>query len=317
MSQRSENQDKQGVPDSKHWLLLVFSLPAKRSSERVEVWRRLKRIGSLPLGPPGHLLPHSPQNQEHFEWLAAVIRGYGGQASVMQVHAIDNLPATELVARFNTARSHDYKEVIEELEKIQRRKRRRLPGQQLAKLRRRLDEIASIDFFNCPLRGRADDLLQRATGSELEKKASGAVRKSEFQNGLWVTRPRPGIDRVSSAWLIKKFIDPKAKFAFSSHPARMRGAIPFDTFDGAGFSHKEDRCTFETLCREFQIADPRVTALAQIVHDADLRDEKFGRTEAPAIDAVLAGWAEQESIDDNELLKRGMELFEGLYRRLQ
>ena len=317
MNQRRKNRDKQPTPHGNNWLLLVFSLPVKRTSERVEVWRRLKRIGALPLGPPGHLLPHSPQNQEHLEWLAGTIRGYGGEASVLQVHGIDNLPAAELVARFNGVRSQDYREVIKELEKIQRRKRGRSPGQQLATLRRRLTEIASIDFFNCALRARAEDLLQCATGNEQQKILSGAVRKSEFHNRTWVTRPRPGIDRVSSAWLIRKFIDPKAKFTFSSQPARMRGAIPFDTFDGIGFTHKEDRCTFETLCREFQIGDAKVSALAQIVHDADLRDEKFGRTEAPAIDAILAGWAEQESVDDNELLKRGMELFEGLYRSLQ
>lgn len=316
MNQRRKNRDKPQTLLGKSWLLLVFSLPAKRASERVEVWRRLKRIGALPLGPPGHLLPHSPQNQEHLEWLAGAIRGYGGEASVVQVHGIDNLPAAELVARFNLVRSRDYREVIEELGKIQRRKRGRSPGQQLAKLRRRLDEIASIDFFNSALRARAEHLLQCAAGSELQKSPFRVVRKSEFHNRTWVTRPRPGIDRVSSAWLIRKFIDPKAKFTFSSQPAGIRGAIPFDTFDGIGFTHKEDRCTFETLCNEFQIVDPKVSALAQIVHDADLRDEKFGRTEAPAIDAVLTGWAEQESVDDNELLKRGMELFEGLYRSL-
>ena len=314
-NQSKKNPHRPKVHNEQLWLMIVFSLPATRTSERVEVWRRLKRIGALPLGPPGYVLPHSPQNQEQFEWLAAAIRDYKGQASVIQVRAIDNLPAAELVRRFNDARSIEYKELIEELGRMQRQKDGTVSGQQPARLRRRLDEIASIDFFHCALRGETEELLQRALGRDLKGGSSGIARKSEFYNKTWVTRPRPGIDRVSSAWLIRRFIDPKAKFAFSSQPIRMRGAIFFDTFDGTGFTHKEDRCTFETLCKEFRINDPKVSTLAQIVHDADLRDEKFGRVEGQAIEAALTGWAEQ-SLADNEILKRGMQLFEGLYRSL-
>ena len=316
MKKSVTSQTKRQFSSRDKWLLLVFSLPSKRTSERVEVWRRLKRIGALPLGPPGYLLPHTRENQEQFEWLAAAIRGYKGQASVIQVQAIDDLPPAELVRRFSEARSRDYQELIQQLEKLQPEKQGRTAGSQLAKLRRRLDEIASIDFFRSPLRYRAEDLVQRAMGGTSKVKPRAIVRKSEFQNKTWVTRPRPGIDRVSSAWLIRKFIDPEARFVFSSKPSKMRNAIPFDTFEGAGFTHKEDRCTFETLCKEFAVRDSKVLAIAQIVHDADLRDDKFGRAEGQAIDAVLVGWAEQ-LIDDDELLKRGMELFEGLYRSMQ
>lgn len=316
MANQSEKKQRRSKGRTEQlWLLLVFSLPAKRASERVEVWRRLKRIGALPLGPPGYVLPHSPENQEQFEWLATAIRDYKGQASVIQVRAIDNLPAAEMVRRFNESRSVEYKEVIEEIGRMQRQKDGTVSGQQPTRLRRRLDEIASIDFFHCSLRSQAEHLLQLALERDLKGSSSGVVRRSEFYNKTWVTRPRPGIDRVSSAWLIRKFIDSKAKFAFSSQPVRMRGAIPFDTFDGTGFTHKEDRCTFETLCKEFRINDPKVSSLAQIVHDADLHDEKFGRVEGQAIEAALMGWAEQ-SLDDHEILKRGMQLFEGLYRSL-
>ena len=301
--------------DSAGWLLLVFSLPSKRTSERVEVWRRLKRIGALPLGPPGYVLPRTQQNQEHFEWLAAAIRGYKGQASVIQVQAIDDLPSTQLRKRFNEARSREYQEVIENLESIRRAEPGKAAGSQLAKLQRRVEEIKSIDVFHSALRRRAEDLLQCATAEGLKPAALAVVRRSEFQNRTWVTRPRPGIDRVSSAWLIRKFIDPEAKFVFSSKPAAVRNAVPFDTFEGAGFTHEEDRCTFETLCKKFGVRDSRVLAIAQIVHDADLHDDKFGRSGGQAIDAILVGWAGQ-SIDDNELLDRGMELFDGLYRSM-
>jgi len=239
-----------------------------------------------------------------------------GQASVIQVRAIDDLPAAEVIERFREARSRGYQQVIQQLASIQRAKRKQSTNAQLAKLRRRLDEIAAIDFFGCALRYQAENLLQRATEKGPKAKPHALVRKPEFQNKTWVTRPRPGIDRVSSAWLIRRFIDPAAKLMFSSQPAKMRDAIPFDTFEGLGFTHKQDHCTFETLCNEFAIRDPKTLALAQMVHDADLRDDKFGRAEGKAIEAVLVGWAEQ-SISDDELLKRGMELFDGLYRSMQ
>jgi hypothetical protein len=128
-------------------------------------------------------------------------------------------------------------------------------------------------------------------------------------------RPRPGIDRVSSAWLIRRFIDPKAIFLFAKDAEAFADAIPFDTFSGKGFSHRGDDCTFETLVKEFGVKDKKVSRMAQAVHDADLADEKFGRPEALGIDQVLIGWANQ-GIRDDQILQRGMESIEGLYQAL-
>ena len=130
----------------------------------------------------------------------------------------------------------------------------------------------------------------------------------------WITRPRPGIDRVSSAWLIRRFIDPRAKFAFLGRRAPA-GAIPFDTFLAEGFGHRGDDCTFETLRKEFAIRDVKVVSIAEIIHDADLGDEKFARPEGLGLDRVLIGWA-QQGVADDELLRRGMDLIEGLYQAL-
>src|SRR3954466_11905858 len=125
-----------------HWLLLVFSLPTKRATVRVEVWRKLKRIGALPLGPPGYLLPNSAVNHEHFEWLASTIRSYRGDASVIQVQAIDDLPFEQLVKRFNESRSRDHQELIEDLSRIQ--KERTINSVQIASLRRRFEDLTAI-----------------------------------------------------------------------------------------------------------------------------------------------------------------------------
>ncbi len=295
------------------WLLFVFSLPAKRASQRVEIWRLLKRYGSVGLRSSGYVLPNNSQNLERFEWLAATVRKYRGEASVIRVESIDNLPSEELSELFLEARGRDYEAMIRELKHKAASKRG-----QLSRLRRRFQELVAIDFFNSPLRSRVEQLLANADARREPVAASGrrtSRHKKEFQKRVWMTRPRPGIDRVSSAWLILRFIDPKARFVFGTDPQRVAGAVPFDMFQPNGFGHRGDDCTFETLCKEFPVSDPKVKVISQIIHDADLGDEKFGHSEGIALDHVLIGWA-QQGLSDEVLLQRGIELIEGLYRSI-
>ena len=298
------------------WLLLVFSLPLKQASQRVEVWRKLQRYGGLQLGSSGYVLPHTPANLEHFEWLAAFIRKYKGQASVLEVQSIDDMPSEKLTKLFNEARARDYELLMRVLKKLGS-KSGALTSRRLTRVRQRFQEIIAIDFFNSPLRSRVENLLARATETESEEvRAKRGKRSSkEYMGRIWMTRHRPGIDRVSSAWLIKTFIDPKAKFIFGSDPATQPEAIPFDMFHAEGFGHRGNDCTFETLVKEFGIADPKAVAISQMIHDADLGDEKFARTEGTGLDRVLIGWA-QQGISDDEILHRGMQLIEGLYHAL-
>ena len=298
------------------WLLLVFSLPAKQASQRVEIWRKLKRYGALALRSSGYVLPSSPENLERFEWLATAIRKHKGQASVVQVHSFDDLPSEKLIGHFVEARSRDYESVMRDLKKALANSRR--SALLLPRLRRRFQEIAAIDFFHSPLRSRVEALLARADapGQARLASASQARRvKKEYLGRTWITRPRPGIDRVSSAWLVRRFIDPNASFVFADDPGSQKDAIPFDMFQGGGFGHRGEDCTFETLVKEFAIHDAQVRKIAEIIHDADLGDEKFGHVEGVGIDKILIGWARQ-SVADDEILRRGMELIEGLYRSL-
>ena len=298
--------------DATGWIMLMFNLPAKQASQRVEIWRKLKRYGALPLQSGGHLLPNNPQTLEHLEWLATVIRKYKGQASVLHVQSVDDCPDTELRRRFVDARSKDYEALQSELKKTLHSRSR--PASALSRIRKRFAEVSAIDFFNSPFRSRVEALLARADGVEnsVSNSQRGQRVRKEYLNRTWVTRPRPGIDRVSSAWLITRFIDKNAKFIFDTDPARHANAVPYDMFQGNGFGHRGEHCTFETLCKEFLIRDKKVQVIAQIVHDADLEDEKFGRTEGSGLDRVLVGWAKQD-VSDEELLRRGMQLIEGLY----
>jgi hypothetical protein len=153
------------------------------------------------------------------------------------------------------------------------------------------------------------------TGTKPSSSERGSASKAKHQKSTWITRPRPGIDRVSSAWLIARFIDAKLKFIFDSNPAAHPNAIPFDMFQGVGFGHEGDRCTFETLCLAFDISDKLVLTLAQAIHDADIEDGKFGRHEGHAVNQILRGWAAQ-NVPDDQLLRRGMDLIEGFYNSI-
>jgi hypothetical protein len=262
--------------DATPWLLLTFSLPAKRASQRVEVWRKLQRYGAVPLGNSGYLLPNNPTNQERFEWLATAIRKYAGEASVVKVQSIDNLSTPQLMGRFAEARAREYQELIQELQKLSSIPPQKRASGRVSRLRARFREIVEIDFFNSPLQKRVEELLSRADASPALAGEAAKINPREYAGRVWVTRPRPGIDRAASAWLIRRFIDKKARFTFAPEERVPRAAVPFDMFHG-GFGHRGEDCTFETLQKTFRIRDQKVGAIGQIIHDADLLDEKFGR----------------------------------------
>jgi hypothetical protein len=293
------------------WLLLTFTLPTKRASQRVEVWRKLQRDGAVPLGNSGYLLPNNFTNQERFEWLATTIRKYAGEASVVMVQSIDNLSTPQLIGRFAEARAREYQELIRELQKGSSTPHQKLAPGRLSRLRARFQEIVAIDFFDSPVQKRVEELLARADTSPTPAGEIAKINPLGYRRRVWVTRPRPGIDRSASAWLIRRFIDKKARFTFAPEEHVPSEAVPFDMFQG-GFGHRGEDCTFETLQKLFRIRDKKVGVIGQIIHDSDLLDEKFGRKEGFGIDEVLNGWAKQ-GIPDKELLERGIQLIEALY----
>jgi hypothetical protein len=299
------------------WLLLVFSLPVGRGSQRVEVWRKLQRFGAIALGNSGYLLPNQPANLERFEWLAAAIRNYRGDASVVEVQAIDNLSNPQLAGKFREASTRSFRALLRDAQRIIASPVARRPPAKINRLRQRFQEIAATDFFGSSLRGRVERLMERVQSEKVIPSPTAPFspqQRKTFRGRTWVTRPRPHVDRVHSAWLIRRYIDPRAKFAFAKEGQVPRGGIPFDMYQG-GFGHRGEDCTFETLVKQFRIRDRRVRVMAQIVHDADLFDEKFGRAEGLGINQVLRGW-DRQGLTDRELLERGMELVEGLYNSL-
>jgi len=299
------------------WLLLLFSLPTNRNTERVAVWRRLKKMGAVQIKTSTYLLPDEPAQYEQFQWLAQQIRDYGGDSTLVRAQEIEGLTKEKVIAMFNDARAKDYAELRKSLQGfIGRRKKieAETAAAELERLTRQFREIREVDFFDSARGHDVAMLLRRAEGRSRTGQLA-VLDAKQYQCKTWLTRPRPEIDRVGSAWLISKFIDRKPKFVFAPSADAVPGAIPFDMLD-AEFSHHGNYCTFETLIRRFAIRDKVVAKIGEMIHDADLDDARFQRIEAVGIDRVLKGWAKQ-GLTDQEILRRGFECFDALYTFLQ
>jgi hypothetical protein len=305
------------------WLFLLFNLPAKHSSERVKVWRRLKKFGAVQLKTSTYVLPDEPVHYERFQWLAKEIDDTGGEATLVRVKDIEGMPYAAVVALFNEARARDYDEIAEPLTQlIKDRKARKLPADaftgELEKVQKRFQEIQEIDYFQSTRGEDLRALFQKAVSLGAPKKkpeAKTRLRVEDYRGKTWMTRPRPEIDRVGSAWLILKFIDPGAKFVFANTPAAAPDAIPYDMFD-VEFSHHADSCTFETLIERFAIRDRVVLRIAELIHDADLEDDKFHRVEGFGVEQIFKGWAKQ-GLTDQQILTKGGECFDALYAQFK
>jgi hypothetical protein len=292
------------------WLLMVFTLPSAKASERVQIWRKLQKFGSLPFRNAGYLLPNTPENRERLVWVSETVRSNGGDASVLEVSSIDDLPENAVQELFRQARDADYEALRKDLGKL--KPHSGISNPQALKLRKRFDELVTMDFFVSKRRSEVQALFEQLNPLATEDKPAKLFSKKDYQKKTWLTRPKPGIDRASSAWLISRQIDGHPSFAFAEKSETHPEAIAFDMYGPSGFGHEGDRCTFETLCRAFSIKDKKIALIAEAIHDADLEDNKYGRQEGHVINRILKGWAKQ-NVDDHELLKRGMDLIEGLY----
>ena len=302
--------------DATSWLLLLYSLPTRQKTERVAVWRRFKKIGAVQIKTSTYLLPDQPPQYEHFQWLAQQIRDFGGDATLVRIQEIEGLSNEKLIALFNRARDEEYGAIKKALHAFLARGRKADPeskAAELERLTRQFRAIREIDFFQSARGQDVQMLLRRAEG--VPKKALPRLDAKNYRGKTWLTRPRPEIDRAGSAWLIRRFIDPRAKFVFASMAPSNRQIIPFDMVD-AEFSHHGDFCTFETLIRRFGIEDKAVRKIAEMIHDADLEDAKFQRWECIGIDRVLKGWGKL-GMSDDQILQHGFECFDGLYSFLQ
>ena len=315
---------------SRKWLLLLLQLPTRPASVRMKTWRRLQQLGSVAIKNSVYVLPNTPQAREDFEWLTSEIRAAKGLASIMIAEALTAEEDDEIRTAFLNQRATEYDALRGPAEAVLRPRKARPAGagrlaaeRALRSGREALARLDAMDLIPADARTKAVGALERLEARMAPEPegtptmpAVAASRPETFQNKTWVTRPRPGVDRMSSAWLIQRFIDPKARFAFAGEPpADDRKGVPFDMF-GVAFGHQGDRCTFEVLCDRFGIKDSAVKQLAKIVHDVDLKDERYTPPEAPIVARMVEGLRASYA-DDQELLKHGIAMFAALYESLQ
>jgi hypothetical protein len=306
------------------WVVFSYSLPSKaRSSPRVALWRRLRRLGAI--SPTGglHVLPAREECLEAFQWLAEEVQHAKGEALVMRVEQFDGLSDAALMERFRQARAEDYAALdaqAAELEarlgaELTREERSRL-REMLERMRRQHAEVARIDFFDAPegglLASRLGRMAQALSAGEGSAAPTAPAAIETYRETRWVTRPRPHVDRLSCIWLIRRFINPQAVVRYS--PTPEPGEVGFDMPHGE-FTHRGHLCTFETMVRAFGLEDQVLQAMGEIIHEIDLRDGRYMHPEIAGIDAVLRGWL-LARLSDLELEAHGVALFEGLYADL-
>lgn len=308
------------------WLLLIHHLPPKPAYLRVKVWRRLQVLGAVPVKNSVYVLPASEDSYEDFQWLLREIVAGGGEGTVCEARFTDGLSDDRVEDLFRSARDEEYRQLAREvLALVTAGRERSTPEsalrEQAARMRRRLAEAVARDFFAARGRAEAQRVLE-----ELEGKLSRpAVRhppggdamttkaSAKYRGRVWVTRRGMQVDRIASAWLIRRFVDPEARFKWvAQRDYRPRaGEVGFDMFE-AEFTHVGDACTFEVLIQRMGLDDPALVPIRDIVHDLDLKDGKFGRPEAAGIRMLLAGVTVADRSDE-ERLEQGAALFDRLY----
>lgn len=306
------------------WLVLVHQIPPKPAYLRVKIGRRLSRIGAVALKNTVYVLPRSDEALEDLQWVLREVVSSGGEAALLEGRLLDGFTDDDVEGLFRAARDSDYGALADEIRALEARcleaaaeaEKGRPTEAEVERLERRFQDISSIDHFGAEGRETTHGLLEalRARLSPDTTAPSSVPRadQGEYRARTWVTRAGVKVDRIASAWLVRRFVDREATFKFvpatGYEPAA--GELRFDMFQGE-FTHEGDRCTFEVLCERFGLSTPGLRAIGELIHDLDVKDGKYGRPEAPGLAAQIAGLANRHA-DDATRIERGEELFDDL-----
>ncbi|HEY6875302.1 MAG TPA: chromate resistance protein ChrB domain-containing protein [Myxococcales bacterium] len=308
------------------WLLLIHQIPPKPNYFRVKIWRRLQKLGAVGIKNSVYALPSSEQAQEDLNWVLREIVEGGGDASLVEARLVEGLNDEQVKEMFRSARDADYMQVASDARELSKKlprkgeiadeKRAELEAA-LARLQKRVGEIAAIDFFHARGREALDGLVRELERNLAERtprsEAPPAAALEKPQGATWVTRTGIHVDRMASAWLIRRFIDEKARFKFvtAREYRHQAGELRFDMFDGE-FTHQGELCSFEVLLQRFQLTDAALRAIAEIVHDIDLKDEKYGRPDNAGFEHLINGIAMAHP-EDEVRLQRASFVLDDLY----
>ncbi len=299
------------------WLLLIHQLPPTPNYLRVKIARRLQRIGAVAIKNTVYALPASENALEDLQWTMQEVRAGGGEANIIEARFIEGLTDGEVQQLFNAARDEDYEEIAADARRLTESKKKTNDedlASEVTRLRKRLAEVEAIDFFGAPKGQAAAALIEKAAQKVPDPVTPTSSPQIEsYRRRTWVTRAGVHVDRMASAWLIRRFIDPDASFKFvtAKNYRPEEGEVRFDMFD-AEFTHEADKCTFEVLLDRLPIDEKPLRAIAEVVHDIDLKDAKFDRSETPGISVLIASIAMAHR-DDEERVARAAAVLEDLY----
>jgi hypothetical protein len=293
------------------FLVLFVSLPTRQSAGRMRIWRALRALGCATLRDGVYLLPESPEHAAALARIGADVLSVQGMAELYLLGGRDAEQQTQLVALFD--RAADYARLLQAIAAAD-------DARSVRALRREFNALVAIDYFPGEAQRQAHAALAalEAAASGEPSAVSGRIRRlasADFQGRTWATRKGLWVDRLASAWLIRRFIDRKAKFLWLDNPRKCpKSAIGFD-FDGAAFSHVDGRVTYEVLAASFGLdGDPALVRIAAIVHCLDVGGVPVAA--AAGVEAVLGGLRAAAGSDD-KLLAQATRVFDGLYRHFQ
>lgn len=325
---------RKGAAQNQGWILFFYTVPSKPVSSRMKVWRKLMKAGAVQLKGAVYILPFNDEHYELLQWLVSEISAMKGEAAFTRIEHIDTMKDSEIIALFNRQRADDYKSTAGALDDLESRlggvrqggKAQHIKGlsEHFDKLLRGFEETKSIDFFSIK-EGEALGERIKGVGAEIKKLSGTETAKAgpltitprevdAYKGKVWVTRRKPFIDRIASAWLIRRFIDGSAVFAFIDEKdadLADKNSVVFD-MRGGEFTHIGDLCTFEVLVKSFGFKDRNLKKIAEIVHDLDLKDDKYKSAEARGLENILIG-IRKTAKDDRDALERGVQVFEMLY----
>jgi hypothetical protein len=314
------------------WLLFFYSIPSKPVNARMKIWRRLAKAGAVQFKGAVYILPYNEENLELCQWLVSEVTEMKGEGAFVKAERVETMKDSEIIELFNTQREKDYGKITYGLDEFERK---------ISSIRKgggMHDSKKFMEKFNRHLRDFEDitkiDFFTSKTGTALKKKirtlqgqAKGLLKPDikpiltiiprnirDYQNKIWATREKPFVDRMASAWLIKKFIDKKAAFTFIDEKdieTPDKNTIAFDV-RGGEFTHAGDLCTFEVLMKTFGLKDKTLKKISEIVHELDIKDEKYKTPEAKGTEDILRG-IRTTAKTDTEILEKGMNVFEMLY----
>jgi hypothetical protein len=315
-----------GEETRKTWLLLIHQIPPKPDYLRVKIWRRLHQVGAVAVKQSVYVLPQSDQTLEDFNWILKEITEGGGDGSISEAVFLEGLSDAQVVGLFQAARGADYEKIIEETRALADTLYGESPGgndgssklrPHFSRLKRRFEEIVALDFFGAPGAGAAEGALADVAGrlvGAAQRPRQTLPALPEFKGRTWATRRGVYVDRIACAWLVRRFLDTGARFKFVSGKSYQgkSNEIRFDMFE-AEYSHEGDRCSFEVMVERLGVDDYGLSQVAQIIHDMDLKDRKFERSEVDGIKLLFDGIT-RASIGDDERLERGFVILDEMYK---